>query len=58
VAMKFWDRQNIAAKIKKGEGRDKNEEIGNAAKAKSVCGGWRDHRRWVHTAVMPKQVTC
>jgi hypothetical protein len=56
--MKFWTKQNIAAKIKKDEGRDKNRGISDAAKAKSVCGGWRDHRRWVRTAVMPKQVTC
>jgi hypothetical protein len=57
VAMKFWARQNIAAIIKKGEGREKNKEISNATKEKSVCGGWRDNRRCVRTAVMPKQVT-
>jgi hypothetical protein len=56
--MNFWAGHNIAAKIKTGEGRDKNREISNATKATSVCGGWRDHRRWVRTAVMPKQVTC
>jgi hypothetical protein len=63
VAMKFWDRQNIAAIIAQGQGQDqgqggdRNRDISKAAPADSVCGGWRDRRRCVRTAVMPKQVT-